>query len=171
MNNDFLDVNPISNSQNDSQDGSRNTGKNSKPDDGELLDAYSRAVIHVVETVSPAVVSLGGEDHRGGSGSGFLVSSDGYAITNNHVANQRTKLIARTTDGDRVGATLVGSDPACDIAILKLAGSDFPTTSLGDSNGLRVGQLIVAIGSPLGLESTVSTRVISALGSRTVLPS
>ena len=164
MNNDAFNLNPVSDPNSGSPDGSPKTGSRSNVNDGDLLDAYSRAVIHVVETVSPAVISVEGEDRRGGSGSGFLVSSDGYAITNHHVANHRTRLIARTTDGDRVDAKLVGADPASDVAVLKLAATDLPTTSLGDSNGLKVGQLVVAIGSPLGLQSTVSTGVISALG-------
>ena len=137
---------------------------NPVPHDSDLLDAYSRAVIHVVDTVSPAVISISGEDPRGGSGSGFLISADGYAITNHHVAGGRSKLVARTTDGDRVEARLVGGDAANDLAVLKLAASDLPTTALGDSEKLKVGQLVVAIGSPLGLQSTVSTGVVSALG-------
>jgi S1-C subfamily serine protease len=142
----------------------QNPGSEPTSNDSELLDAYSRAVIHVVDAVSPAVISIGGEDSRGGSGSGFLIASDGYAVTNHHVAAGRTRLIARTTDGDRVEASLVGSDPANDLAILKLAASDLPMTALGDSEKLKVGQLVVAIGSPLGLQSTVSTGVVSALG-------
>ena len=70
--------------------------------DGDLLDAYSRAVIHVVDTVSPAVVSISSEDRRNGSGSGFLITRDGYAITNHHVTNDRKQLVAQTVDGDRV---------------------------------------------------------------------
>ncbi len=132
--------------------------------DMDLLDAYSRAVISVVDTVSPAVICIGGADRRGGSGSGFLISSDGYAVTNSHVADGRMRLVAQTNDGDRVEARLIGADPASDIALLKLAATDLPTTTLGDSNQLRVGQLVVAIGSPLGLQSTVSTGVVSALG-------
>jgi S1-C subfamily serine protease len=132
--------------------------------DAELLDAYSQAVIRVVESISPAVVSIEGIDLRGGSGSGFLVSTDGYAITNSHVANQRDRLIARTADGDRVDAKTIGTDRATDIAVLKLLASDLPITRLGDSNQLKVGQLVVAIGSPLGLQSTVSSGIVSALG-------
>jgi S1-C subfamily serine protease len=164
MNNDSFDFNNVSGPNRNSPDSSRKSGSRSNVNDSDLLDAYSRAVIHVVETVSPAVISVEGEDRHGGIGSGFLVSSDGYAITNHHVADHRARLIGRTTDGDRVDAVLVGSDPACDVAVLKLAASDLPTTSLGDSDGLKVGQLVVAIGSPLGLQSTVSTGVISALG-------
>ncbi len=134
--------------------------------DADLLDAYSQAVIHVVETVSPAVISVSGEngDGRGGSGSGFLVTPDGYAITNSHVVNDRSKLSAETTDGDRLRVELVGDDPATDLAVIRLAASGLPVTQLGDSAALRVGQLVIAMGSPLGLQSTVSTGVVSALG-------
>ncbi len=133
---------------------------------GSVLDAYSLAVISVVEAVSPAVVSLTGrgDERRLGSGSGFLVSADGYAITNSHVVSGRNRLVAETTEGDRVETIVVGDDPATDLALVKLAASDLPATQLGNSESLRVGQLVIAIGSPLGLQSTVSTGVVSALG-------
>jgi S1-C subfamily serine protease len=132
----------------------------------DLLDAYSEAVIHVVETVSPAVISVSGRDEngRGGGGSGFIVTPDGYAITNSHVVDGRPKLQAETTEGDRLRVELVGDDPATDLAIVRLAASGLPYTQLGDSDALRVGQLVIAMGSPLGLQSTVSTGVVSALG-------
>jgi S1-C subfamily serine protease len=134
--------------------------------DADLLDAYSQAVIGVVETVSPAVISVKGEsgDGRGGSGSGFLVTPDGYAISNSHVVNDRPRLSAATADGDRLRVELVGDDPATDLAVIRLAASGLPITQLGDSAALRVGQLVIAMGSPLGLQSTVSTGVVSALG-------
>ncbi len=132
--------------------------------DLELLDAYSQAVIHVVECISPAVIHVEGEAGRGGSGSGFLISNDGLAITNHHVTGGRTTFKARTADGDRIEARLVGADPANDMALLKLSASDLPYSELGASEKLRVGQLVVAIGSPLGLQSTVSSGLVSALG-------
>lgn len=134
--------------------------------DADLLDAYSQAVIHVVETVSPAVISITGRDAngRGGSGSGFIVTPDGYAITNSHVIDDRPQLEAETTDGDRLRAELVGDDPATDLAIVRLSSNGLPFAKLGDSEALRVGQLVIALGSPLGLQSTVSTGVVSALG-------
>jgi S1-C subfamily serine protease len=134
--------------------------------DADLLDAYSQAVIHVVETVSPAVISVFGRDGhgRGGAGSGFIVTPDGYAITNSHVIDERPELMAETADGDKLRAELVGDDPATDLAIVRLAASGLPYAQLGDSDALRVGQLVIAMGSPLGLQSTVSTGVVSALG-------
>lgn len=132
------------------------------PSDAEVLDAYSQAVIRVVEAVSPAVISIVGEGR--GSGSGFLISADGIAITNSHVVDGRDQLIAETDDGDRVEATVIGDDPATDIALLWMSASDLPFSEIGDSEALRVGQLVIAIGSPLGLQSTVSTGVVSSCG-------
>jgi S1-C subfamily serine protease len=134
--------------------------------DADLLDAYSQAVIHVVETVSPAVISITGRDAdgRGGAGSGFIVTPDGYALTNSHVVEDRQRLTAETTEGDRLRAEIVGDDPATDLAVVRLAANGLPNAQLGDSDVLRVGQLVIAMGSPLGLQSTVSTGVVSALG-------
>jgi S1-C subfamily serine protease len=134
--------------------------------DTSVLDAYSMAVIGVVDAVAPAVVSVGGRGNeaRMGSGSGFIISADGYAITNSHVIAGRSKLVAETTDGDRVDAVVVGDDPATDIGLLRLKSSELPVAIFGDSQSLRVGQLVIAMGSPLGLQSTVSTGVVSALG-------
>lgn len=134
--------------------------------EGDILDAYSTAVIHVVEGVAPAVISVSGKgrEARSGSGSGFIVTPDGFAVTNSHVVAGRRKLVATTTEGDRVDADLVGDDPSTDIALLRLAARDLPYVAIGDSSALRVGQLVIAMGSPLGLQSTVSTGVVSATG-------
>ena len=134
--------------------------------DADLLDAYSQAVVHVVEKVSPTVISLTGQTHRSpsGAGSGFVITPDGYAITNSHVVNDQSKLIAETFDGDHVDTELIGNDPATDLALLRLSATDLPFAEVGDSDTLRVGQLVIAIGSPLGLHSTVSTGVVSAVG-------
>ena len=147
-------------------DRNRDRALRSPADDSELLDAYSRAVINVVETVSPAVISISAsrDETRNGSGSGFLISADGYALSNSHVVDGRHEVVAETADGDRVDAQLIGDDPATDIALLRLAASDLPFAEIGDSAALRVGQLVIAIGSPLGLQSTVSTGIVSALG-------
>src|SRR4051794_14000243 len=142
------------------------TGNRPVVRDANLLDAYSQAVIHVVETVSPAVISVTAQDSdgRGGGGSGFVVTPDGYAITNSHVVDNRPKLQAETAEGDQLRAEIIGDDPATDLAVIRLAASGLPYAQLGDSDGLRVGQLVIAIGSPFGFQSTVSTGVVSALG-------
>jgi len=143
-------------------------GKPVRPDqqDAELLDAYSQAVVNVVERVSPAVISVTGRknERRQGSGSGFLITPDGYAVTNSHVVGGRSRLVAETTEGDSVDAEVVGDDPATDLAVLRLAARDLPYAEIGDSDALRVGQLVIAMGSPLGLHATVSTGVVSAVG-------
>jgi S1-C subfamily serine protease len=144
------------------EDGSR--GLQATPRDAAVLDAYSQAVINVVASVSPAVVSLGGADGRGGSGSGFIVTPDGIALTNSHVVDQRVRLQALTSDGDRLAADVLGDDPATDLAVIRLASRELPHAQLGDSDALLVGQLVIAIGSPLGLQSTVSAGIVSALG-------
>jgi len=132
--------------------------------DEALLDAYSQAVIGVVEAVSPAVIAVGGRPDSGGTGSGFLISPDGYAVTNSHVVQGRPRLSTITLDGDRIDAALVGDDPSTDVALLRLEARDLPFAEFGDSQGLRAGQLVIAMGSPLGFHSTVSTGVVSALG-------
>lgn len=135
--------------------------------DADLLDAYSQAVIGVVKQVGPAVVSVTGRSSGpagGGMGSGFLITPDGFALTNSHVVHGRDRLKATTQDGDSLDATLVGEDPATDVALIRLAARDLPFSELGDSESLQVGQLVIAMGNPLGFQSTVSTGVVSALG-------
>ncbi|HEY3066351.1 MAG TPA: trypsin-like peptidase domain-containing protein [Methylomirabilota bacterium] len=138
------------------------------PSDPELLDAYSRAVISVVEAVGPAVVSIAVGAGRGGehmgAGSGVIIAPDGYVLTNSHVVNGAARVTATLTDGQSLGATVVGEDPATDLAVIRLQGSGLPHGVLGESASLRVGQLVIAIGNPLGFQSTVSTGVVSALG-------
>ena len=134
--------------------------------DAELLDAYSQAVVNVVEKVSPAVISVKGrkDEKQMGSGSGFVITPDGYAITNSHVVAERSRLVAETTEGDNIHIDVVGDDPATDLAVLRLASRDLPYAEIGDSSALRVGQLVIAMGSPMGLHATISTGVVSALG-------
>jgi S1-C subfamily serine protease len=139
--------------------------------DADLLDAYSQAVINVARTVGPAVIAVaarGDSSGRGGSGggmgSGFLLTPDGYALTNSHVVHGRRSFTATTEEGDRIGAELVGDDPATDLALLRLVARDLPYATLGDSEALCVGQLVIAMGNPLGFRSTVSTGVVSAVG-------
>ena len=137
-----------------------------EPKDADLLDAYSQAVIGVVEAVAPAVLGIGPapESERGGSGSGYLISPDGYAVTNSHVVDGRPRVMAQTPDGDRLDARVVGDDPATDVALIRLAARDLPFARMGDSEALRVGQLVIAVGNPFGFQSTVSTGIVSALG-------
>ncbi|HZL88922.1 MAG TPA: trypsin-like peptidase domain-containing protein [Pirellulaceae bacterium] len=132
--------------------------------DADVLDAYSQAVIKVVEQVGPSVVALSPPrgDERGGSGSGVIVTPDGYALTNSHVVAGRSRLTATTEEGDRLEATLVGDDPPTDLALLRLSARELPHAELADSEQLRVGQLVIAMGNPLGLQSTVSTGVVSS---------
>jgi S1-C subfamily serine protease len=134
--------------------------------DAELLDAYSQAVVNVVEKVSPAVISVQGrkDEKQAGSGSGFVITPDGYAVTNSHVVGGRPRLLAETTDGDHIHVDVIGDDPATDLALLRLASRDLPYAEIGDSGALRVGQLVIAMGSPMGLHATISTGVVSALG-------
>ncbi len=146
-------------------DGARRSGDDDNPD-ANLLDAYSRAVIQVVDDVSPAVIGVTAEERgpRSGSGSGFIVTPDGYALTNSHVVHGQDHLRVITHDGDRLDAQLVGDDPATDVALIRIAAGDLPYTQLGESGGLRVGQLVIAIGDPLGFQATVSTGIVSAVG-------
>lgn len=140
--------------------------------DGNLLDAYSRAVTAVVDAVGPAVVgiSVGREGSPGdgvepiGSGSGVLLAPDGYVLTNHHVVRDANRIRLTLTDGTRLGAVPVGFDPPNDLALVRANGTGLPYSSLGDSSSLRAGQLVIAIGNPLGFQSTVSTGVVSATG-------
>jgi S1-C subfamily serine protease len=124
----------------------------------ELLDAYSQAVIGVVDTVGPAVVGVSGV------GTGMLITPDGYALTNSHVASAVNAFELTLRDGSAIKAELVGKDAHTDLAVLRASGAGLPHASLGDSGKLRVGQLVVAIGHPFGFQSTVTTGVVSALG-------
>lgn len=135
------------------------------PTDAELLDAYSEAVIAVVERAGPAVVSLE-VSQRGpsGAGSGFIVTPDGYILTNSHVVSSARKIRVRTSSGETVDAQVVGDDPATDIALIRAEASSVPYLDVDGTLAPKVGQLAVAIGNPLGFESTVSTGVVSALG-------
>ena len=126
-----------------------------------LLDAYSQAVIRVVERVTPAVAHV----RRGrGGGSGLVIAPDGYVLTNAHVVDGVSDVEVTFAEGATYRAPVVGTDAATDLALVRVLGPSLPAAELGDSDALRVGQLVIAIGDPLGLQSTVTTGVVSALG-------
>jgi S1-C subfamily serine protease len=140
-------------------------------DDRALLDAYSNAVIGVTERVGPAVVrvetSTGapGTPSRGGLGSGIVISPDGLVLTNSHVVGSSRQIRLQDIEGIVTDARVLGVDPDTDLALLRADGArDLRYASLGNSRNLRRGQLVVAIGNPLGFESTVTAGVVSALG-------
>jgi len=138
-----------------------------RPTDSELLDAYSRAVIGVVDRIGPAVVCLDvSRDNRaGGSGSGVIVAPDGLILTNNHVVGSSSRVTVTTAEGMSLTARVLGVDPDTDLALARVNESvTLPSARLGDSKLLRRGQLVIAIGNPLGFESTVTAGVVSALG-------
>jgi S1-C subfamily serine protease len=135
----------------------------------DALDAYSRVIVNVAESLGPAVVNLratNGESGRrsGGSGSGFLFTPDGFLLTNHHVVGRSNRLRIRLKDGREVSGRVVGADPWTDVAVVQADASGLPHAVLGASGDLRVGQLVVAIGSPYGFDATVTAGVISALG-------
>jgi S1-C subfamily serine protease len=147
------------------------TTEPTSPDDQALLDAYSNAVIDVTERVGPAVVRVETGSRapnarpRGGLGSGIVISPDGLVLTNSHVVGSSKQIRLRDQEGIVTDARVLGVDPDTDLALLRADGArDLCYASLGNSKSLRRGQLVVAIGNPLGFESTVTAGIVSALG-------
>ncbi len=130
-------------------------------------DGFSETVIRVVEAIGPAVIGVRRtsrmRDLYDGAGSGVIVSPDGYALTNNHVVRGAGRVEGVLHDGSVVAAEVVGTDPDTDLALLRLSGRNHQSAELGDSDALKVGELSIAIGNPLGLQATVTVGVISAL--------
>src|SRR5262249_51631628 len=133
--------------------------------DTEALDAYSRVVSSVATTVLPSVASLAVSTPRGqGSGSGVVFTADGFMLTSAHVVASATGGSAEFTTGDEARFDVVGADPFADLAVLRVQGSPGKPATLGDADGLRIGQLVIAVGNPMGLAGSVTAGVVSALG-------
>jgi S1-C subfamily serine protease len=135
-------------------------------DEDAALDAFSRVIVTVADKLRPAVVNLrGAEGRHSGSGSGVFFTPDGFLLTNHHVVAGQQRVRVRMHDGRELVGQVVGADPWTDLAVVQAADAvDLPYAQFGDSAALRVGQLVVAIGSPFGFESTVTAGVVSALG-------
>jgi S1-C subfamily serine protease len=156
-------LNPVSNQQN----GSVDTGSSW------AADPYSRIIIDACGKVSPAVAQImvrktdarrRRNQEEGATGSGFLVSPEGFIVTNSHVVNKSREIEVNLPDGTSYQAEAIGEDPSTDIAVIRVYGNNFIHAGFGDSRKLKVGQLVIAIGNPFGFQFTVTTGVVSALG-------
>lgn len=141
--------------------------------DSSLLDEYSRTVVAAVERVAPAVVNIDikqrvetrrGTRDVGGSGSGFVIAPDGFILSNSHVIHNASAITVNLSDGRDYPAQLIGDDPDTDLAVIRIDAPQLSHVRLADSESLRVGQIVIAIGNPLGFQASVTAGVISALG-------
>ena len=178
MNKDFLvfeedepAVVPLLNESPQPRNGSGFGDGSDVPSDYSLLDEYSRTVVSAAERVAPAVVNIEIQQRSknrsrdiAGSGSGFIITPDGFILTNSHVVHGATRIVVNLSDGRDCPAQLIGDDPETDLAVIRIAAPQLVHVRLADSEPLRVGQVAIAIGNPLGFQASVTAGVISALG-------